>query len=470
MASEPVPSWTLKDWLTALKISIPEFAARTTIEGMDVQRFLYECGRGRQTIQTRAIALAFITEFNKIATERELSVMSCENLHRHAEIFFSSAFCRADFGILRPVEFQAICPDYLSKKKMTPSDGIIDRVHPRPPDKLFGRSHDLHQAVGLIQNYPICVISAIGGHGKTALAWYMTQAMQGGQKPMFCEFDWVTDKRMSFVVNAVPGWEKLDNEVSLQSLLRSMVTRFGWDDLHGLDETELLNRCAERLQQEAYLLVVDNLETVENQQTLVRQLLRLLGVGSGKDTPSRALITSRHSLDIPGCGNYRLQGIEESQRIPYIHYLQPMINFPPLALPQMESLAESTGGNPLFIQVALQRYALAPHKFAEVRRDLAQGNLLPSVFDYVFEPLIMDLQTMHPQAGWLAKCAAALPVIYQSELMEYWQAAFPADVQYEGYYEALAILRSRMIIEIVSNMSDELTMHPLIRAYFTSHD
>lgn len=464
VSAEPLPSWTLDDWLKALGMNIPQFAKQAKIDGVNVGRFLHEARRGKQTIQTRKIALAFIQELNKIAQQQNNPVMSCENLYRHAEIFLSARFCRSDFGPLRPIEFKAICPDYQPSPLSAAYDAIIERVQPRPPAKLFGRDADLTSIFALLKTYPVSVISGMGGNGKTALAWTAVKTVQNAEPAHFRQFDWVTDKRTVFEWgDAVPGLKKMDTEnLSFVSLLRSMIRRFQWDDLLGVIDDELFTECSRRLQHQPYLVVVDNLETVENHEKLVGQLLNLLGAGDSQ-TPSRALITSRHSLEMPGCSNHRLQGIEESQRIPYIQYLQATYTFPALDTAQTAQLAQATAGNPLFIQFVLQRYALTPHKFAQIVQDLQDGNLSQAMFQYIFEPLIENLKQNHPTAYWLAVCAAQLPVIYHHDLMDYWRDAFPEDYDYDGYYQALGILRRRIIIEIVSQ-SDELSMHPLIKA------
>ncbi len=467
MSTEPLPSWTLDDWLKAVGATITSIDARLKIEGFKVRSFLYESRRKRQTIQSREIALAFIRELNAFALENDSPVMSCQNLARHAEMFLSSKkICRMDLGGLRQDEFDSICSDYQSLGKSFPYDAIIQRVQPAPPAKLFGREQDLIHLQHLLHDYPLSVISGVGGNGKTALAWHLIQHLQHAEKPLFQQFDWVTDKRLVFDLSQImTPIRPLDNDpVSLPTLLRSMVVRFHWADLYGMSDEDLFNECARRLQQQPYLLVVDNLETVENHQQLATYLLRLLGVGNGNTLPSRALLTSRHSLEMLGCGNWRLQGIEDSQRIPYIQYLQPTINFPTLDPKQLEQLAESTCGNPLFIQLALQRYALAPQQFTQILLDLHHGD---TAFQYIFAPLVEDLHTQHYEAYWLAICIAQLPVIHQTNLRDYWLEKFTDDKQHEVYFRALGLLRQRMIIEI---RGDEIIMHPLIKGYLNARD
>jgi hypothetical protein len=464
MSTEPLPSWTLDDWLKAVGATPKTFDARLIIEGFKVKSFLYEARRNRQTIQSREIALAFIRELNAFALKNHSPVMSCANLAHHAEIFLSSKICRMDLGILRPTEFAAICPGYDPYQTAPLYDPIIMRVQPPPPLKLFGREQDLNAATNLIREYPVCVMSGIGGNGKTALAWHLVQQCQRSAKP-FEQFEWVTDKRMVFdLASPTAELKSLEHEpLSFHTLLRGMVVRFQWEEMYGISDDDLFDACARRLQQRPYLLVVDNLETVENHQLLVTKLLHLLGSGSGNTPPSRAVLTSRHSLEMLGCGSWRLQGIEDSQRIPYILYLEPTINFPTLDPQQLAQLAEATCGNPLFIQLALQRYALAPHQFTQILQDLYHTD---TAFQYIFAPLVDHLRTEHQVAYWLATCAAHLPVIYQTDLLEYWLAQYPQDDRHDAYYQALGLLRQRMMIEMRGN---EVIMHPLIKGHLNSY-
>jgi len=94
---------------------------------------------------------------------------------------------------------------------------------------------------------------------------------------------------------------------ALQNLI---VTQLGLDHLRGLAPDQLERELRRTLRKSAYLIVVDNLETVDTSHELARNLHGLLGPAQ-RGIATRALLTSRERLlDVPYVFDYCLSGLD----------------------------------------------------------------------------------------------------------------------------------------------------------------
>jgi len=462
----PESSWGLAEWLDALALRDIELANLLVSLGLKssdrhAARYIYDIKSAKrpQRIATREDALCFIEAFNSVAERKGLEVMSCGNLLTHANIFLTSPkICSHSFVGLQETELQAFC-GRVRKNKFSGFD-LLDKVHPKPPLQLFGRDEDIVRVLRSIEKNPVTVVSGIAGNGKTSLTWFsIQQAIEGG---LLADFDWTTDKRYvldQYGKEIQTGVKPLN----FNAILRSMIARFGWSDLIGEMDDDLAEACALRLQQQKYLLVVDNLETIPDSEYVVNQLLDILARGFGKPPVSRAIVTSRYTVNQSDCANVPIEGIAPSSRLAYISYLLETTNMPPLSTSQATQLAEVTQGNPLFIQLALQRFSVVPYSFDQIIEDIRYGSNFNAAFQNLFAPLVNDLKENHPKAYWLMVCAAHLSVLQDNELQLYWSEAFEDSL--DEYYEALAILKSKMILSTTDSAMGEFTMHSLIQTY-----
>ena len=455
----PEAQWGLGDWMVALNLQATDLAALLESAGGRQHKtaagYISDIKRQKQHVSTPEDAFALIRALNHAAQHSQNPVMSCAALLEHAALFLKSpAICSFNFFDVLEAKLYTLC-DTVGRPD------LINWVRPRPPLQLFGREADQREVLSRIRDYPVTMITGVGGNGKTALAWFAAnQAVRSdlGLK----DFDWITDRR--------DVWEWQDSNtpaetskhpepepLNFDAILRSMIRCFDWSDLIGKPYDHLLKHCQEYLQRSPYLLVIDNLDTVPGKQEAVEKLLNLLGRGQGQTAVSRALITSREKVTAD-CAIYPLGGIAREERTRYIRYLQRQYAMPELTDTQCEQLGDETHGNPLLIQMAMQRYDTAPPLFDQIIHDLKSG----SNFAMFFGPLIKELAETFPQAYWLALCAAHLPIIHSSELELYWLEVFPK----EGYHKALKVLRQKMILEMLPN--GDMTMHPLIQSYLRS--
>lgn len=470
---QPAESWELDDWLKASDPDMPgprlmemayELSARLALANDD------EAVRERvpkryhdwkvSGIPYRVTALAVIAALGRLASKNEIDLLNGGLLREHARIFLISKACKQKFAPLDDPELHKLS----SGRRTEIENNLTEQaryVRPPAPPKLFGRAIDLDRVVDGMRSAPICVIDSVAGNGKTALAWFAAQlAVQRG---LVYQFSWNTDKRV--MVNPKTGTVEstADDPLVFSRILESMASRFNWLDVSSAPPSEWEERCAERLQKGLYLIIIDNLETMGQYKDVVEQLSRLLQPRKDMSPQmSRALITTREQVDLPGCRRVDIQGLDKDASHELIRSIEPGLlgqRVDPLTDLQIDRLHEATFGNPLFLRIALSRYSIYSRQFNDIIDHLQNGTNFNAAFDNLFGALYAGLSD---DARWLAATAVNYPVITFKNLS---QAFIGAGGDREGFDLALAQLIDLRILDAYSTGDTEYVFHPLIKAY-----
>lgn len=417
----------------------------------------------------RQQALDMIVVLAHIAHQNRRALFTADKLEEQTTTFLRSAACRHKFASLDTDELRAMLQRMPYTKQTNVASHpshlreIRSRVQPAPPAKLFGRDRDKKQIAYGLQKRHLTAIDGLPGEGKTSLAWHV--AKQAWETKQFTDVDWITDKQyiIDLYGNRLPLQLQTNEDEFLETLLISLCRRFGWTDLYGLTGDVLINRCADKLRAGRYLIVVDNLETVKSSDRIIRILLDMLTpLHSAEVVLSRALLTSRVMVEHPDCAAVSIQGIEYEKRKHLIWHLEQSWNISrPLSETQVEMLSVRTQGNPLFLQIALRRYALSPTSttFDQIIAHLDAAT--HQAFDNVFESLF---ETLSPPARQLAHITAQEIAITrghfdEENLRNAWTMNQPNSDTFPHIFQEL--LRNRII-----NLQDTtITMHALIVAY-----
>lgn len=474
---EPKTHWKLVDWLDAagggrrasyndlittavdLEITPPEKPwNESTLSDWN-----------KEGLKKRTDALAMITVLREIAARNRVDLFSVDTVIPHSRIFMLSKACSTEYAEPRNDELWSICRERVKglDESTRDAEGIAELrslVYPRPPLKLFGRKEDERRLRKTIRDRYVTVIDAVAGDGKTALAWHTAYNLwKAGE---YVQFDWTSNKRYS--VDAYGNPIRLDHpELNFEGILRSMVKRFGWSRLLGKDGESLLNGCADNLRKGHYLVVIDNLETMSDEECVVAQLLDMLVPASSSVTQtSRALITSRIQVDLEGCGRVSINGIEEPERESYIEHLEEhWLNRHTLSAEEKRILADLTAGSPLLLQIAMRYYTSMPEQktFDQIVSSFDEGR--HKAFPVLFDSL---LQQLSEEAVELAKLAANDSItshdggIDSRDLLEFYEAS-------GNYIEAIEVFNLLVRYRILSPIDEfRYSMHPLIRAYLHS--
>jgi hypothetical protein len=183
----------------------------------------------------------------------------------------------------------------------------IANLPEKPPyDRLVGRDEVLEAVIQALQatlGKPVVVVSGLGGIGKTAVAYeVIKRAMQSGR---FEKLAWETAKSEEFT--GVGIRQRREQTISFPNVLASYARQLGFESLTTQPPEVLRLRLRDALRTGSYLIVLDNLETLEAAQNVARQLYEMVSPGK-----SRVLITSRERLvDEPFVYDYFVRGLSE---------------------------------------------------------------------------------------------------------------------------------------------------------------
>lgn len=186
----------------------------------------------------------------------------------------------------------------------------------RSYSQFFGRDKELEQLTKLMlpyprSRYPLIVIDGIGGVGKTALAQELAYRYRDNYEtiPDGDRFDaivWVSAKRTLLTAHGIQRRQQTFN--TLDDLYRAVATVLNVPEILRAEPHERRGLVEQALTGQRVLLVIDNLETVTDEELL--SFLREV------PDPTKVLITTRHRIDVAYV--IRLTGISESEAIALI--------------------------------------------------------------------------------------------------------------------------------------------------------
>jgi hypothetical protein len=190
---------------------------------------------------------------------------------------------------------------------------------PRRYTRLIGREEEIGTLLQKLCNSDpaapsVIAITGLGGIGKTALAYEIVG--RAVLEELFDGLVWESAKPEELEGRRIVQLIKAPS-LSIESLVSAIARQLGFDALLQLPPSEQYNRVRYILQTGSYLIVVDNLETVEAYEELARQLHGLLSPSQSRQ-PSRALLTSRERLEIPYIYDHYIRGLSKPASMEFI--------------------------------------------------------------------------------------------------------------------------------------------------------
>ena len=181
---QPQTSWTWEQWMKALgrgkRVTNVEIINTAASEEISPANYPWEPPRFSEWIKRgldRDEALQVIAVLRVIAAKNHVNLFTNDLIIEHSRIFLRSLHvCRQVYGEPDANELWDICQPRLAgmDEQQIKTDELADLrglVHPRPPNRLFGRENDRKRLIDAIDNNLVTVIDATAGDGKTALAW-----------------------------------------------------------------------------------------------------------------------------------------------------------------------------------------------------------------------------------------------------------------------------------------------------------
>lgn len=471
---QPNEQWTFKQWCEGVglynaRASIAEhYRNFTQIAEQLPARFVRQISddlfthwwNGRR-ITRRDFALVVIGVLQRVASRNQRLILNGINFVDHARIFLrSTAVCDQPFADLSSDEVEALLADQTRQETLSQDvirQKLYRRVFPSPYTPIIGREREMDELLNRLvdpRGAMICVVG-IAGDGKTNLTWHtVCRAVDSG---FFSAFDWVTDRSMYVDSNGNPRPTNLP-PLTANAIFNSMTNTFEWNDLK-LYVTDIAERCAKKFREGHYCLVLDNMETPTQLASFLKELSIL--VQPNPPRTSRVLITSRVESSAPFVSHMHVSGLEREAAIAYVRHLETRQDNVALRDADRELLAEITNGNPLFIQIALARYARNGRNMRLIADQVQQSGSFFSTFQNLFSGLYDALSPAGKQLALIA--AQYTEEITREELEADAEGVMPDSEQFE---QALMEVVDQHILK-PSNVAGYYTIHPLIRAYLT---
>jgi nucleoside-triphosphatase THEP1 len=189
---------------------------------------------------------------------------------------------------------------------------VIDNLQEKPPyHRLVGREEAISAIIGALTTNHVVVISGLGGIGKTALAYEVVKTIMQDNK--FDKLAWETAKSEEFSGTQIRV--RSSQTVSFPVLLASYARQLSFGELATQPLDRLRNALKNAFQMGKYLIVLDNLETLEAAQDAARDLFQMVNASQ-----SRILITSRERLAHESfVHDYFIRGLSEPASIELLH-------------------------------------------------------------------------------------------------------------------------------------------------------
>lgn len=246
--------------------------------------------------------------------------------------------------------------------------------------RLFGIESLLEQVTGLLSSPEpawLLALEGIGGIGKTALAAAVVREL--ALSPRFEQVAWVSAQQHEFWpgLGIQPtGRPLLDRE----SLVERLVEQLEAEPAQGFSPAQKLAALTQRLKQQPHLVVIDNLESSAEAQTLLPLLQHLAN-------PTKFLLTTRIMPPRAEVGRVPLTELSRTATLALLKHEASLRQMPALAQAspdQLERIYDVVGGNPLALKLVVgQLHSLS---LATVLENLkqAQGQKVEALYTFIY--------------------------------------------------------------------------------------
>jgi hypothetical protein len=257
------------------------------------------------------------------------------------------------------------------------------RLNPPSNTQLIGIEAALSHLVDLVcaPGSPwIIALAGLGGIGKTTLA----DAVARGaiQRAVFDDVGWVTAQQQTF--SALSGVRTVAQPaLSADALLRNLIAQLLPDARlnDALTTKELQRILCTRLNQQPHLIIVDNLETVADVETLLQTLRDLAN-------PTKFLLTSRASLfgeaDIY---HFAVPELTRPMTLGLVRQEARIRNLPDLLAAsddELQPIVETVGGNPLAIRLVVGQTHLHALDLILANLRAARGQTITQLYTFIY--------------------------------------------------------------------------------------
>jgi hypothetical protein len=340
-------------------------------------------------------------------------------------------------------------------------DRLQQRLSPAAYTQLVGVDRHLAQLAEQLHQPAapwLIAIEGIGGLGKTALADQLLRSLIND--PHWVDMAWVTARQQIFngggAIKTVPK-PALTSEALFDALVQQL-----WSAEASLASLTLAQKQAmlqQRLRAEPHLIVIDNLETLLDVESLLGSLRELVN-------PTKFLLTSRisryHEADI---FHFTLPELNATDALALVRQEAQMRNQPELAAASdadLQPIYATVGGNPLALRLVVGQTHV--HALDQVLANLheAQGQRAEQLYRYIYWQAWHNLEPMAQQTLLL------MPLVTESggDLAYLTQMAAAAGLSAANVSDALDHLVALSLVDSRGNLHERrYTIHALTRTF-----
>lgn len=261
-------------------------------------------------------------------------------------------------------------------------DLLLTRLEPPSYVNLIGIGglvSQLKQVLTSDDSPWLVALEGIGGIGKTSLAdCTLRQLIHQG---IFDEVGWVTARQVRFNLGGAIN-ELAEPALSAEMLVERLVAQLMPElAVTQLSTEELVRALRARLKATPHLIVIDNLETLVDVESLLPTLYTLV-------SPTRIILTSRESLrKEANIFHFQLTELSQADAIALLRQEARQSNLPLLAeCPEEEliPIIDAVGGNPLALRLVVGQTHI--HTLASIVQDLelARGESVENLYTFVY--------------------------------------------------------------------------------------
>lgn len=259
------------------------------------------------------------------------------------------------------------------EQEQTPEVERLLRHVPTPSyNLLYGVQSHLDSLVSRLYRPSgafITSIQGLGGIGKTSLANETVRKYARENTARLAGVVWVSVKQEYLLGSQIVGTA---SEYGLSVVFDKIAHALDMDGVIRLPLAHKISSLASRLRSEPFLVVIDNLETVEDFKTLVPHLAALTN-------PSQFILTSRE--EVPGLTGIHYEPLSELEKEPAVDLIEHIARIKDVPNVPVERVYDLVGGNPLAIILIVSQMRRYPP--AKILGDVASG-ALDVLYSYIY--------------------------------------------------------------------------------------
>jgi len=355
-----------------------------------------------------------------------------------------------------PQEEAGISVDFYLESQSQVEKFLQEKLNIAPGEKLFG----IEENLGILRQYLqdkegswFISITGEGGIGKTSITEKLVReytAISGFEK-----LAWITAKRIS--LTSTGETKDTGTTLNIDSMIYELAKQLGIALPPAPDEQFLYFQ--QKLQSSPYLIVIDNLETLEEYQTLLSRFDTHTSRNNFR--PSKVIFTSRVKFQETDIRDLEIRGLSEKASLELIRYkgndIQRINN---ATDGQLLPIYSKTKGNPLLVKLVVSLIKRYDSPLNEIIDFIGKKNQL---LDYLYAEALTSISNN------ARKVINAMTSYVQSSAVSYQMLKYTTGMEDTELREAIqeCVRHSSLLSPLPDQLDEErrYSIHNLLYEY-----